>query len=207
MSKRSKSSSRWLQEHHADEYVKRSKAEGWRSRAVYKLEELDLKDRLFKPHMTVVDLGSAPGGWSQYVGKKLGKNARVIASDILVMDELQFVEFIQGDFREQEVADKIEALAPAGTIDVVMSDMAPNMTGNESVDQARSMYLTELALDMAGKLLKKDGVFVTKIFQGVGFDEYVKAARAVFKTVKVRKPKASRPRSREVYLVAQGFKG
>jgi len=207
MSKRSKSSSRWLQEHHADEYVKRSKVEGWRSRAVYKLQELDQRDRLFKPHMTIVDLGAAPGGWSQYVGRKLGKNARVVASDILLMDELQYVDFIQGDFREQEVADKIEALAPAGTIDVVMSDMAPNMSGSEAVDIPRAMYLCELALAMAVKLLKPDGAFVTKVFQGEGFDEYVKAARVLFKSVKVRKPKASRPRSREVYLVAQGFKG
>ena len=207
MSKRSKSSSRWLQEHHADEYVKRSKVEGWRSRAVYKLQELDQRDRLFKPHMTIVDLGAAPGGWSQYVGRKLGKNARVVASDILLMDELQYVDFIQGDFREQDVADKIEALAPAGTIDVVMSDMAPNMSGSEAVDIPRAMYLCELALAMAVKLLKPDGAFVTKVFQGEGFDEYVKAARVLFKSVKVRKPKASRPRSREVYLVAQGFKG
>jgi len=206
MSRRSKSSSKWLQEHHSDEYVKRSKAEGWRSRAVYKLEELDNKDKLFKPHMTVLDLGSAPGGWSQYVAKKLGKTANIIASDILIMDELQFVEFIQGDFRDNEIAERIEAVAGNG-VDVVISDMAPNMSGAEAVDIPRAMYLCELALDMALKVLKNNGSFVTKIFQGEGFDEYVKAVREQFSSVKVRKPKASRPRSREVYLVAKGYKG
>ena len=195
-----------MQEHHSDEYVKRSKAEGWRSRAVYKLEELDNKDKLFKPHMTVLDLGSAPGGWSQYVAKKLGKTANIIASDILIMDELQFVEFIQGDFRDNEIAERIEAVAGNG-VDVVISDMAPNMSGAEAVDIPRAMYLCELALDMALKVLKNNGSFVTKIFQGEGFDEYVKAVREQFSSVKVRKPKASRPRSREVYLVAKGYKG
>jgi len=207
MSKRSKSSSRWLSEHHADKYVQQARKEGWRSRAVYKLDEINQKERLFKPHMIVVDLGAAPGGWSQYAAKIIGKHGLILATDILEMEAMQHVEFIQGDFRENVVLNAIEDKVAANTADLVMSDMAPNMSGNLGVDQPRSMYLCELALDMATKLLKPGGSFVTKIFQGEGFDDYVKMARLAFKKVKVRKPDASRPRSREVYLVARDFKG
>lgn len=207
MSKRSKSSSRWLSEHHADKYVQQAHKEGWRSRAVFKLDEINKKEHLFKPHMVVVDLGAAPGGWSQYAASIMGKHGLILASDILEMEPLEHVEFIQGDFTENVVLNAIENKVPAGTADLVISDMAPNMSGNSAVDQPRSMYLVELALDMSLKLLKPGGTFVTKIFHGEGFDEFVKSARLAFKVVKVRKPDASRPRSREVYLVAKDFKG
>lgn len=207
MAKRSKSSSKWLAEHHADKYVQRAHKEGWRSRAVFKLDEINQKEHFFKPHMVVVDLGAAPGGWSQYAAKIMGKHGLILATDILDIEPLEHVEFIQGDFRENVVLNAIEDKVPAGTADLVISDMAPNMSGNLGVDQPRSMYLCELALDMAMRLLKPGGSFVTKIFQGEGFDEYVRASRAAFKSVKVRKPDASRPRSREVYLVARDFKG
>lgn len=206
MSKRSKSSSRWLSEHHADKYVQQAHKEGWRSRAVFKLDEINKKERLFKPHMVVVDLGAAPGGWSQYAASIMGKHGLILASDILEIEPLEHVEFIQGDFTDNLIALAIEDVVPKGSADLVMSDMAPNMSGNLGVDQPRSMYLAELALDMALKLLKPGGVFITKIFHGEGFDDYVKAARSAFKVVKVRKPDASRPRSREVYLVAKEFK-
>ncbi len=195
-----------MAEHHADKYVQRAHKEGWRSRAVFKLDEINQKEHFFKPHMVVVDLGAAPGGWSQYAAKIMGKHGLILATDILDIEPLEHVEFIQGDFRENVVLNAIEDKVPAGTADLVISDMAPNMSGNLGVDQPRSMYLCELALDMATKLLKPGGSFVTKIFQGEGFDEYVKTARAAFKIVKVRKPDASRPRSREVYLVARDFR-
>ena len=207
MSKRSKSSSRWLSEHHSDKYVQRAQKEGWRSRAVFKLDEINQKEHFIKPHITVVDLGAAPGGWSQYAAKIMGKHGLILATDILEMEPVENVEFIQGDFRENVVLNAIEDKVAANSADLVMSDMAPNMSGTPAVDQPSSMYLCELALDMATKLLKPGGSFVTKIFQGEGFDEYVKTARLAFNTVKVRKPDASRPRSREVYLVARDFKG
>ena len=207
MSKRSKSSSRWLSEHHADKYVQQAHKEGWRSRAVFKLDEINKKDRLFKPHMVVVDLGAAPGGWSQYAAKIMGKHGLILASDILDIEPLEHVEFVLGDFTDNVIANAIENKVPAGTADLVISDMAPNMSGNPAVDQPKSMYLAELAFDMSLKLLKPGGVFVTKLFQGEGFDDYVRAARVAFKVVKVRKPDASRPRSREVYLVAKAYKG
>ena len=207
MAKRSKSSSKWLSEHHSDKYVQRAHKEGWRSRAVFKLDEINQKERFIKPHIVVVDLGAAPGGWSQYAAKIMGKHGTILATDILEMEPIEHVEFIQGDFRENVVLNAIEDKVAANTADLVMSDMAPNMSGNQGVDQPSSMYLCELALDMSTKLLKPGGSFITKIFQGEGFDEFVKAARLAFKTVKVRKPDASRPRSREVYLVARDFKG
>jgi len=207
MTKRSKSSSRWLSEHHSDKYVQLAIKEGWRSRAVFKLDEINKKERLFKPHMIVVDLGAAPGGWSQYAAKIMGKHGLILASDILEMEPLQHVEFVQGDFTDNVILNAIENKVPNASADLVMSDMAPNMSGNLAVDQPRSMYLAELALDMAKTLLKPGGDFVTKLFQGEGFDEYVRACRAVFEKVKVRKPDASRPRSREVYLVARSYKG
>lgn len=204
---RSKTSKGWLKEHFNDQYVKQSQQDGYRSRASYKLVELDEKDKLFRRGMTVVDLGAAPGGWCQVAARHVGDNGRVIASDILPMDSLAGVEFIQGDFTENEVFEQImDAMGPEKA-DLVISDMAPNMSGMADVDQPRAMYLVELALDMARETLKKDGVFVAKVFQGEGFDTYVKDAKQSFKSVVVRKPGASRARSREVYVVAKGFKG
>lgn len=203
---RSKSSSRWLREHFDDEYVQRAQREGWRSRAVYKLEELDQKYRLLKPGMTVVDLGAAPGGWSQYAARALGAKGRVIALDILPMDPLPGVVFIEGDFRDEAVLTRLEAVLGDHTIDLVMSDMAPNISGMGAVDQPRAMYLVELAVDFARQHLRAGGTFVAKVFQGEGFDALVQDLRRDFGRVAVRKPKASRPRSREVYLVATGRK-
>lgn len=203
---RSKSSSRWLREHFDDEYVQRAQREGWRSRAVYKLEELDQKYRLLKPGMTVVDLGAAPGGWSQYAARALGAKGRVIALDILPMDPLPGVVFIEGDFRDEAVLTRLEAVLDDHTIDLVMSDMAPNISGMGAVDQPRAMYLVELAVDFARQHLRAGGTFVAKVFQGEGFDALVQDLRRDFGRVAVRKPKASRPRSREVYLVATGRK-
>ncbi|MBZ0073094.1 MAG: 23S rRNA (uridine(2552)-2'-O)-methyltransferase RlmE [Gammaproteobacteria bacterium] len=212
---RSKSSSRWLREHFDDEYVQRAQREGWRSRAVYKLEELDRKYRLLKPGMTVVDLGAAPGSWSQYATRVLGVaagqagrtvQARVIALDILPMDPLPGVVFIEGDFRDEAVLARLEDALGGRTVDLVMSDMAPNISGVGVVDQPRAMYLVELAVDFVRQHLKPGGTFVTKVFQGEGFDALVRDLRRDFERVVVRKPKASRPRSREVYLVASGRK-
>lgn len=204
---RSKSSGQWLREHFNDQYVKLSQKEGWRSRASYKLLEIQEKDRVIRPGMSVVDLGAAPGGWSQVAVSLTGDKGRVVASDILPMDPIAGVDFIQGDFTEQPVLDSIlEVIAPE-QVDLVISDMAPNMSGMLSVDQPRSMYLAELALDMARQVLKKKGSFLTKVFQGEGFDAYLKAMRSSFGRVQTRKPKASRPRSREVYLLARDFKG
>jgi len=206
---RSKSSGGWLKEHFDDEYVKRSQKEGYRSRAVYKLKEIQQKDNLIRPNMQVVDLGAAPGGWSQYAVELVGKNGRVVASDILNIDPLPFVEFIQGDFTEESVLNEILYVLGKGSVnaraDVVISDMAPNITGVETIDQPRSIYLCELSLDMARQILRSGGSFVAKVFQGDGSDAFIKDVKRSFKQVKIRKPKASRPRSREVYVVAQGF--
>lgn len=204
--KHSASSKRWLQEHFDDQYVQKAQKEGWRSRAIYKLEEIQKKDQIIKPGMTVVDLGAAPGGWSQLSAQLVGDSGQVIACDILPMDPIVGVDFLQGDFREEAVLDALLNRIDGKTVDVVLSDMAPNMSGNNSVDQARSMYLLELALDMCHQVLKPNGTFALKIFQGEGFDEFMKALRAAFKVVKTRKPDSSRARSREVYLVATGFK-
>ena len=206
---RSKTSGSWLKEHFDDEYVKRSQKEGYRSRAIYKLQEIQQKDNLIRQNMQVVDLGAAPGGWSQYAVELVGKNGRVVASDILPIDPLPFVEFIEGDFTEESVLNEILNVLSKNEkkpgADVVISDMAPNMTGVESTDQPRSIYLCELALDMACQILKPGGSFVAKVFQGDGSDAFLKDVRSHFRKVKVRKPKASRPRSREVYVVAQAF--
>lgn len=212
---RSKSSGSWLKEHFDDEYVKMSQKEGYRSRAIYKLKEIQQKDQLIKHGMQVVDLGAAPGGWSQYAVELVGGNGRVVASDILAIDPLPFVEFIQGDFTEQSVLDDILNVLNKDNhndnsdskADVVISDMAPNVTGVESIDQPKSIYLCELSLDMARTILKQGGSFVAKVFQGDGSDAFVNDVKSSFKQVKIRKPKASRPRSREVYVVALGFKG
>lgn len=201
--RKSKSSARWLREHVQDEHVKRATSDGYRSRAVYKLREIDEKDGLLKRGAAVLELGSAPGGWSQYVAARIGPEGRAVASDILPMDPIADVEFIQGDFMEASVATLIEdSLGPAGA-DLVISDMAPNLSGVASSDQARVMALAELALDTATRVLNPEGAFVVKVFQGAGFDEFVAALRTVFGNVKVRKPEASRSRSREVYLVAR----
>jgi len=204
---KSKSSKGWLKEHFDDQYVKMSQEDGVRSRAVYKLKELDEKDKLLKPGMNVVDLGAAPGGWSEYVAKKVGDKGMIIATDILAMDYLDGVTFIQGDFREDDVLDNILNQLENNAADLVLSDMAPNISGVDSIDQPASMYLVELALDFAQQTLKKDGRFLVKVFQGAGFDEYLKSVKKSFSQVKIRKPKASRARSREVYILALGFKG
>jgi len=202
----SKSSNRWMKEHFDDEYVKKSQQDGYRSRAVYKLQEIQNKDRLFKQGMRVVDLGAAPGSWSQIVSKWVGHNTgQVIATDILPIDPLPFVEFVQGDFREQAILDELLHRLGQQKSDIVISDMSPNMSGNDAVDMPRSLYLCELALDMAQQVLKPDGAFLVKMFQGQGSEAYLKEVKAHFKRLKIRKPKASRARSREVYVLAQGF--
>ena len=201
-----KSSNRWMKEHFDDEYVKKSQQDGYRSRAVYKLQEIQQKDKVFKHGMQVVDLGAAPGSWSQIVTEWVGENAgRVVASDILPMDSIPFVDFIKGDFREESVLNELLAVLDNNKADVVISDMAPNMSGNDGVDMPRSIYLCELALDLAQQVLKANGTFVVKLFQGQGSEAYLKEVKANFKRVKIRKPKASRARSREVYVLAQGY--
>ncbi len=205
MAKKRSSSKAWLREHREDQYVQRAQKEGYRSRACYKLLELQQRDRLLKPGATVLDLGSAPGGWSQVAADLVGHKGRVIASDILPMDALAGVEFLQGDFTEEAVFEELLALIGDSPVDLVMSDMAPNMSGMTAVDQPRSMYLVELALDLARRVLPKGGDFVAKVFQGEGFDELMRDCRRSFDKVLTRKPEASRPRSREVYLLARGF--
>jgi 23S rRNA (uridine2552-2'-O)-methyltransferase len=202
---RSKSSHRWLKSHFADEYVKRAQREGCRSRALYKLEELQRKDHLLKPGMVIVDLGAAPGGWSQYAARILRGKGRIIAIDLLPMAPLPGVEILQGDFRENEVLDLLTETIGETGIDLVMSDMAPNMSGNEGVDQPRSMYLAELAVDFAANVLRKGGDLVFKAFQGEGFDTLIKTLRPYYRQVRIRKPGASRSRSREVYVVARHY--
>ncbi|MBT8766685.1 MULTISPECIES: 23S rRNA (uridine(2552)-2'-O)-methyltransferase RlmE [Pseudomonas] len=205
--KRSKSSRRWLDEHVNDPYVKQAQKDGLRSRASYKLIELNEKDKLIRPGMLVMDLGSAPGGWSQVAGRLVGEKGRVLASDILPMDPLDNVDFIQGDFTDdavfQQLLDKLNGSQP----DLIISDIAPNISGVAAADQASSMYLVELVLDMVRQVLKPNGNFVAKVFQGEGSDEFLKDVRTSFEKVVIRKPESSRPRSREVYLVAKGFKG
>ena len=205
MSKPRRSSGSWRDRQERDPFVQRARREGWRSRAVFKLEQIVTKERLLRPGMVCVDLGSAPGGWSQYVTQKLDGKARIVAVDILPMDALPDVDFIEGDFREDDVFEQLlERVGEAGA-DLVMSDMAPNITGTKVVDQPRSMYLVELALDMARRVLKPGGSFICKVFQGEGFDDFVKDARNSFERVRVFKPEASRAGSREVYLVARNF--
>lgn len=204
---RSKSSARWLREHFDDVYVKRAQAQGLRSRAAFKLEELIERDRLLKPGITVVDLGAAPGGWSQVVRERLGDRGQVIALDILPMQGIAGVEFLQGDFREEAVLKRLESLLDGQKVDLVLSDMAPNMIGVAVADQARAMELAELALEFARTWLKPGGAFLVKLFQGTGFDEYLRRLRADFERVTMRKPKASRARSREVYALATGRRG
>jgi len=201
------SSKRWMQEHVNDFYVKEANRLGLRSRAVFKLEEINNKDKLIKSGMTVVDLGAAPGSWSQWCVDTVGLNGKVIACDILAMDSIAGVDFLQGDFREEEVLNTLMRRIGDNKVDVVMSDMAPNMSGNAAMDQPKSMYLVELALDMCRDVLVKDGSYIVKVFMGGDFDNYLLEVKKMFKTVKTRKPESSRARSREVYLVATGFKG
>lgn len=207
MASRSKSSARWLKEHFSDPYVKRAQAEGWRSRAVFKLEELLQRDAILKPGMTVVDLGAAPGGWSQMVREKLGDKGRVVALDILPMQGIAGVDFIEGDFRDEAVLKQLESLLDGATVDLVLSDMAPNISGVTVADQARAMYLAELAADFAAVHLKRGGAFLIKLFQGRDYDGYLKNLRQGYERVSIRKPKASRARSPEVYALATGKRG
>ncbi len=203
---RSKSSARWLKEHFNDPYVYKAQAEGYRSRAVYKLIEIEERDHLFKKGMTVIDLGAAPGGWSQVIANRIGQQGLVIAVDILPIDPIDRVIFIQGDFQEESVVEQIRATLLDRQVDLVASDMAPNMSGTKAVDQPRAIYLAELAFDFAKEVLKPEGSFLVKVFQGEAFDTYLKMLKTYFKQVIVRKPKASRGRSAEVYLVCKGKK-
>lgn len=204
---RSKTSKGWLKEHFDDPYVKKAQKDGYRSRASYKLLEIQEKDRLLRPGMTVVDLGAAPGGWCQVASRLIGEKGRIIASDILPMDGIADVTFIQGDFTEDEVFEQILAAIGGQPVDLVISDMAPNMSGTPAVDQPRAMYLCELALDMAARVLRPGGDFLIKVFHGEGFDDYYRDLRTRFDKVLTRKPGASRGRSRETYLLGRGFKG
>ena len=205
MAKKS-SSRRWMHEHLNDEYVKKAQKEGYRSRAVYKLIEIIDKKQIINKGDKVLDLGAAPGGWSQVASKIVGQNGQVIANDILPINEISGVDFLQGDFTESSVYEKLLNMTKGQKINTVLSDMAPNMSGQLSVDQPKSMYLAELSLDMAIKTLMPNGHFLVKVFQGEGFDAYVQIAQQTFKKVAIKKPKASRPRSKEVYLLASQIK-
>jgi len=204
---RSKSSQRWLREHFDDHWVKRAQQEGWRSRAVYKLAEIQDKDHLIRAGQVVVDLGAAPGGWSQWAAPILGEKGRLVALDILPMDPLPQVHFIHGDFREEEPLQQLQQVLAGSPVDVVLSDMAPNISGMKEVDQPRAMYLAELAADFAAQHLRPGGDFLVKVFQGEGFDEFLALLRSQYEKVLTRKPKASRPRSRELYLLGRGRSG
>ena len=190
-------------EHAADPFVRRARAEGWRSRAVFKLEEIDRRERLLRPGQVCIDLGAAPGAWSQYAKRKVGRGGTVVAADLQPIEPIPGVDFVQGDFREETVLKAVVARLPQGLADVVLSDMAPNLSGIDAVDQPRSMYLAELALELAGRVLKGDGAALIKTFQGAGFQELVRAARQQFAKVKLVKPGASRARSPELYLLAK----
>ena len=202
-----KPSKKWMEDHLNDPYVKKAQVDGYRSRASYKLIEINEKDQLVRPGNIVMDLGSAPGGWSQVLAPMVGDAGRVIASDILPMDSIVGVSFLQGDFTDEAVYNAILKELGDDRVDTVVSDIAPNLSGNNTTDQYSSIYLVELALDMARNVLKPGGGFCAKVFQGVGYEEYVKEVRQSFSKVIIRKPAASRPRSREVYVVGKGFKG
>ncbi len=201
---RSKSSGRWLREHFNDPYVKEAQRQGYRSRAVFKLKEVDGKDRLLKPGMVVVDLGAAPGGWTQYAAERVGGSGHVVALDILPMDAVADTTVLQADFTEDEALQRLQETLAGRSVDLVLSDMAPNISGMKAVDQPRAMYLVELALDFARQVLKPDGDFLVKTFQGEGFDPFLRDLRTQFDRVVSRKPEASRGRSREIYLLARG---
>ena len=205
MPKRSKSSSRWLAEHASDEFVKRAQKEGWRSRAVFKLAQIQDTERLLRPGIRCVDLGAAPGGWSQYAARIVGAAGRIVATDILPMDAIPGVEFVLGDFREEAVLGQVLERVGSDKVDLVMSDMAPNMAGIDAVDQPRSMYLAELALEFADRVLTPGGDLLVKLFQGAGFEQFMRDARRRYGRVVTKKPKASRTRSPETYLLARQF--
>ena len=196
----------WRDRQERDPYVLKARRDGWRSRAVYKLEQIDRKERLLKPGMTIVDLGAAPGSWSQYASRRLDGRGRIVAVDLLPVDSLPDVEFIQGDFTDDTVLEQVRAAVGEGGANLVISDMAPNISGLKAVDQPRAMYLAELALDLCRQLLTRRGDFICKLFQGEGTDEFIRDARASFTRVKVMKPAASRAGSREVYLVARNYR-
>jgi 23S rRNA (uridine2552-2'-O)-methyltransferase len=206
VAKRSRSSARWLAEHASDPYVKRAHAEGWRSRAAFKLEEIQRSDRLLRPGMTIVDLGAAPGGWSQYAARLLAGKGRVIALDLLPMPALPGVEFLQGDFGEEETLERLRALLAGSPLDLVMSDMAPNMSGMADVDHDRQMQLVDLAVEFAAATLRPGGDLLIKVFQGREFQPLIARLRRSFESVKLRKPKASRARSAELYVLARGYR-
>jgi len=203
---RSKSSHQWMQEHFDDEYVKKAQALGYRSRSTFKLIEIQEKDHIIKPGINVIDLGAAPGGWSAYARTIVGRKNKVIALDLLAIDPIDGVDFIQGDFREDSVLETLYKVLDNAPVGLVMSDMAPNISGNKAIDQPRSIYLAELALDMAITRLSHQGTFLIKMFQGIGFDEFKRELTKYFSQVMIRKPKASRARSKEVYILAKGFK-
>src|SRR6202050_5033913 len=206
MPKRSKSSSRWLTVHANDEFVKRAQKEGWRSRAVFKLAQIQETERLLRPGIRMVDLGSAPGGWSQYAARIVGGGkSRIVATDILPMDAIPGVEFVQGDFRDEAVLEQVLQRVGADKTDLVLSDLAPNMAGIDAVDQPRSMYLAELAIEFADRVLTPGGDLLVKLFQGAGFDQIIRDARQRYGRVVTKKPKASRSRSPEIYLLARQF--
>ena len=204
---RTKSSASWLSRHLSDPFVKQAQKDGYRSRAAYKLTELNEKDKLIRPGMRILDLGSAPGGWSQVAGKIVGDKGRILATDILPMESIRNVDFIQGDFTDEAIVQQLLDWLDGGKFDLVMSDIAPNLSGISISDQAKSIYFLELALDTVCKTLKPGATFVAKMFQGSGSDQYIKDLRTHFSKVSIRKPSASRKESREVYLVAKGFKG
>jgi 23S rRNA (uridine2552-2'-O)-methyltransferase len=206
MARRSKSSDRWLREHFSDPFVKRAQAEGWRSRAVFKLQQIDQRERLLKPGMVVLDLGAAPGAWSQYARRRLGPSGRVVATDLLPMEPLAGVEFLQGDFRENEVAQELKRILDGTGVDLLLSDMAPNLSGMDAIDAPRGLYLAELALDLAREVLKPGATALIKLLQGAGFEELVSSARTRFGRVRCLKPEASRARSPETYLLASGMR-
>ena len=205
MPKRSKSSARWLAEHANDEFVKRAQKEGWRSRAVFKLEQIQERETLLRPGIRCVDLGAAPGGWSQYAARIIGGSSRIVATDILPMDAIVGVDFVLGDYREDAVLERVLAAVGGAKVDLVLSDMAPNMAGIDAVDQPRSMHLAELALEFADRVLAPGGDLLLKLFQGAGFEPILKDARRRYGRVLTKKPKASRTRSPEIYLLARQF--
>ena len=205
MVKPRKSGGAWRQRQEKDPYVQMARRDGWRSRAVYKLAEINDREALLRPGMTCIDLGAAPGGWSQYVRHRLGQDARLIAVDLLPIEPLPAVQFVEGDFTDDDVLRELEAMLGDARADLVMSDMAPNISGHKAIDQPKSMYLAELALELAKRVLGENGDFVCKLFQGRGTDEFVAVARQSFAKVKLLKPKASRPDSSEVYLVARNY--
>jgi 23S rRNA (uridine2552-2'-O)-methyltransferase len=203
---RSKSSQQWLKEHHDDSFVLKARREGYRSRAVYKLEEIQKKDQIIHPGQNVIDLGAAPGGWCEFVSAIQAGNGFILGVDLLAIDPIPDVELIQGDFTDTQILDDIGRKTNGKLFDLVLSDMAPNLSGMDSVDQPRAMYLAELSMDLALNQMDRNGSFVCKLFQGVGFDAYIREARSIFRQLNLRKPEASRARSREVYVVCQGLK-